>query len=78
MRSNLEVGTKIIHERIKSQPRKSAMNINAKNPIQNPQASFGFASNPTKSRKVIKMGITHRGKACNRTRNGELTFATYF
>ena len=68
IRSNLEVGTKIIQERIKSQARNNAIKINAKNPIQKPQVSFGFASNPNKSKKVINMGITQRGRACKRTR----------
>jgi len=63
IRSNLEVGTKIIQERIKSQRRKRAINIKAKNPIQKPQVSFGFASKPTSSKKVIKIGITQRGNA---------------
>ncbi len=68
MRSNLDVGTNIIQERISSQVRNSAIINRAINPIQKPQVSFGLASKPTKSKKVIKIGITQRGKACNRTR----------
>ncbi len=75
---SLEVGTKIIQESTSSQNRKTAINSKDKNPIQNPQVSFGFANKPNSSKTVIKIGTTHRGNACKRTNNGALTLAIYF